>query len=208
MPQIKKQAVADAILRGASRLFRERGYSGTSMAEIARAADTSTSNIYVYFLSKLDILFAIYQPWLDEHFLKLERDLEQISEPANRLEHILLTLWRDLPAADNGFANNMMQALSTACPNERYDPGLLQWMVKRVSALVRTALPSEHAGLAEDDDLAQILVMTFEGFSMNRQLPGTAPTIDPAVRLMVGLLLGDAASSGSRIQPVQVTSIR
>lgn len=197
MPQIKKQAVADAILHGASRLFRERGYSGTSMAEIARAADTSTSNIYVYFLSKLDILFALCKPWLDEHFRTLEREIEEIADPAARIEHILTTLWHHLPAADNGFANNMMQALSTASPNERYDPVFLQWMVERVSALMRTALPRERAELANHDHLAQILVMTFEGFSMNRQLRGPAPAIDSVVQLMVSLLLGDAAANAS-----------
>lgn len=193
MAQIKKQAVADAILRAARRLFRERGYSRTSMAEIARAADISTSNIYVYYFSKLDILFAIYEPWLEERLDDLEHELESIPAPRDRLLRILETFWRDLPAAENGLANNAMQALTTALPEERYNPALLDSALGRLVEMIRSSLPPDRLHLADDSHLAQIIFMAFDGYAMNHRLRGGGLEVDGATELMATLLLGDAA---------------
>ena len=53
----KKQQTRDAIARAALKLFTERGYEQTTLAEIADAADVSTRTIFSYFQSKEDILF-------------------------------------------------------------------------------------------------------------------------------------------------------
>tara|TARA_R110002020_G_scaffold266483_29_gene481440 strand:+ start:4012 stop:4638 length:627 start_codon:yes stop_codon:yes gene_type:complete len=194
MAQIKKQAVAEAILRAARGLFRERGYSRTSMAEIARAADISTSNIYVYYFSKLDILFAIYEPWLEERLDELERELVSIPAPRDRLLRILETFWRDLPAAENGLANNAMQALTTALPEERYNPALLESALGRLVEMIRSSLPPDRLHLADDDHLAQIIFMAFDGFAMNHRLRGRGADVHGATELMATLLLGETAA--------------
>lgn len=197
MVQIKKQVVAEAILQGASELFRERGYSRTSMAEIARAAGTSTSNLYVYFYSKLDILLKIYEPWLQERFRALEQELRTIREPRERLKRILLMLWRDLPEAENGFATNLMQALSTAAPREYRNPALLEWTIERLAGMIRTALPQERALLVDNRHLARLLIMVFDGFTLNHKLSGSPASVDDTVELMTTLLLGDTSPAAT-----------
>ncbi|MCP4304365.1 MAG: helix-turn-helix transcriptional regulator [bacterium] len=42
----------DDLLERAAQLFEENGYKGTSIRDIARATDTSISNIYHYFGNK------------------------------------------------------------------------------------------------------------------------------------------------------------
>ena len=57
MVQRKKAGIREAILEVAFDLFSEQGYSDTSIPAIARGAGISTANVYVYFTSKIDILF-------------------------------------------------------------------------------------------------------------------------------------------------------
>src|SRR5688572_19047972 len=81
MAQVKKEAVREAILAAALRLFRKQGYIETTLSAIAAAAKTSRANIYVYFPSKFALFYAVFDPWLQERLAVLERELARIADP-------------------------------------------------------------------------------------------------------------------------------
>ena len=60
------------------------------------------------------------------------------------LRTILLALWRDIPEADNGFYNNLMQALATTTPSEGYSRDLITELESRFSEMIRATLPTSR----------------------------------------------------------------
>ena len=187
MAQTKKNEVRRAILDAAYEVFEEHGYTKTKVSHIAKTANVSPANVYVYYQSKLDILFAIYDPWLRKQFDTLERALGQISDPAQQLNKILTTLWRDIPSANNGFANNMMQALSTTTAREEYQPTLRLAMESRLTKLLAQCLP--NLGHTRLRDLAGILFMAFDGYILNFHLIEGALCSAKRVKLFADMVL-------------------
>jgi len=190
MGQVKKPEVREAILRTALRLFSKKGYVRTTLVEIARGAGVSTANLYVYFGSKLEILYAIYDPWMRERLLSLEQRIAETGSPRAKLRLLLTTLWRDMPAEKNGFVNNIMQAISSATPRDRYKPTLLKWMEERLERMLRDALPPLRRRQLGRARLAHLLVMAFDGFIIYHHIdPGSSlddQTVDTLVTMLVG----------------------
>lgn len=189
--QVKKSEVRDAIRDSAFMLFREQGYAATTQAQIAGGAGVAVSSLYVYFDSKLDILFAVYRPWLMQRFDELESKMADIADRRSRLETLLYTIWRDIPAEDNGFANNLMQAITTLGRTDSYSRELLDDCERRISAMLRDCLPDDRAPLADERNLfAHVLFMAQDGFAINFKINGPSKRMDAMVAGMCDLLLG------------------
>lgn len=188
MAQIKKEEVRGAILSAAFALFRDQGYNDTSLPAIARAAGISTANVYVYFSSKLEILFTLYAPWLQQRLDLLDRTLARTRSRQARLEKLLLTLWRDIPRDDNGFSSNLIQALASSA-REDYNPLLRELFQSRVSSWVSEflQLPPKDA-----EQMAGILLMAFDGFVINVRLAHGVAFSEESARSLAQLLLSSA----------------
>ena len=195
MAQVKKLAVLEAIQTAAFRLFAEQGYVNTTMPQIAKEAGIATANVYVYFGSKLAILYAIYDPWIRQRLATLRADLVSIKDPTQRLRILLRTYWRDIPAENNGFANNIIQAISTAEPDDLYRPALLNWMEGQLGEMVHEALPRERRQWIKKTSVAHLLVMVFDGFVLYHHIDPGRPCDDQTIDMMCGLLMGDCFGS-------------
>src|SRR3954467_502776 len=78
----KKEQTRRAIEDAAFRLFDERGYSATTVADIAEAADIAPRTFFAYFPSKEAVVFADF----DEVFGALEARMRDRPDGENAFE--------------------------------------------------------------------------------------------------------------------------
>jgi len=189
VPQVKKAEVREAILAAAFSAFSAKGYSATTMTEIARQAGTTVANIYVYFDSKLIILYEIYQPWLTRQLDALRTEVQLLSNPRKRICRIVKGVWADIPAADHAFANSLIDALASAPVGTRKPGNLLVSVETFLTQMLLDSLPPERAGVVHGDLLAHVIWMAFDGFVINYRI-GDRRDINKLSTMMADLLLG------------------
>jgi AcrR family transcriptional regulator len=198
MVQVKKPHVREAILDAALRLYQRQSYQATTLARIAREAGVSSANLYVYFDSKLAILYAVYEPWMRARLALLQEKVKRVPAPLERLRLVLRTLWKEIPAEENGFVNNIVQALSTAGAGEKYKPALLNWMEERISAMIRDALPPARRAVVDEARIAHMMVMALDGYSIHNHINPRGVADDATIDAMARLLLGKPPRRGTR----------
>ena len=69
----KRRRTRQALISAAMRLFEEKGYDETTVAEIAAAAEVSTKTFFNYFASKDEVLF----PYLSDRIDRAVSIIEQ-----------------------------------------------------------------------------------------------------------------------------------
>jgi AcrR family transcriptional regulator len=187
MVQRKKEEVRDAILKAAFKLFTEEGFSDTRVPAIAREAGMSTANLYVYFSSKMEILFTLYSPWLRQRLERIEIDLKGLPTTQLRLQKLLTALWHDLPKEDNGFTHNVIEAVSSKSSHDEYSPELRNFFVSQVARWLEEYADLDSSGSGH---MATVIVMAFDGFATNVRLEHGVACTAEMVELFSGLILG------------------
>jgi AcrR family transcriptional regulator len=142
----------DAILRAASRLFRERGFADTGMREIAEAADLSAANLYHYFDGKNELLYYCQDRALDRMLDAVAAARGSSASASARLTRVftihMLTLLDDVEGAT---AHLQVESLT---------PALRAAIVKKrdryEQALRRIIVEGQQAGELVDMDAAVV----------------------------------------------------
>ncbi|MDL9981334.1 TetR/AcrR family transcriptional regulator [Microbacterium sp. ASV49] len=93
----KRERTRALLVESANRLFRERGYAATTMADIAAASDVSTRTAFSYFPAKDDLLF----PDGDERIRAAVAELEDRGDDEEPVAVLVRALQRaDVAATD------------------------------------------------------------------------------------------------------------
>ena len=79
----------EAVVDAAVRVFRERGYDGTSMADVAAALGLHKSSLYHHVTGKEELLEAALARALDALFAMLAEPASTQGRAVDRLEHIV-----------------------------------------------------------------------------------------------------------------------
>lgn len=203
MAQTKKDTVRDSILESARQELAKNGYAATTMRAIARRARVSPSNLYVYFPSKLELLFAIYDPWFRQQILNLEDRVRRIGDARDRLRVVISTLWSVLPAAEGAYGTTFVEGLAVSGREGHYSRGLLIWAEDKITAMIADCLPADSSENVRSTALAHILFMAFDGFAVNHALVGPSKRLEQCIDLMTDLLLQSRAPAPPRVRVMQ-----
>lgn len=187
MAQVKKTGMREAILEAAFTQFRHKGYTATTMTSIAREAGMTVSNLYVYFDSKILILYEIYRPWLVDQLEQLKASVARLRSPRAKLRRIIIGIWGDIPSADQSFANSLIEALANAPQGLGKPNDLLKWSEEELRDMIQACLPGEKSELLSNALLAHVIWMAFDGFVINRRI-GDVRDIEQIADLMADLL--------------------
>lgn len=121
----KSDLTRERIFHVALGLFREKGFEGTTMREVAAAANMSLGAAYYYFASKEAIVLAYYERVQEEHEIRLAKELPTCKSFRQRIGavmHTKLDILKDdraLMSALFRFFGNPKHPLSIFAPETR-----------------------------------------------------------------------------------------
>ncbi len=78
----------EAILRAAVKVFAEKGYFNSKVADIAGEAGIADGTVYLYFKSKEEILHSIFDRAMEEFIAEGKREIAEIERADERLRRI------------------------------------------------------------------------------------------------------------------------
>jgi len=181
-----------AIHAAAITQFSERGFSGTSMTNIADAAGMSRPALYQYFRNKGDIFASAFIALFDDHVDRALQALHGDGSIEHRLDCFLQRfegdLWEQMAASEH--SEEIMSAKSVDTADQ------IQIVVERLRtglvAFLEQASPGRcRAATARRAEWAEVLELSPKGFKFD------TPTVAVYRRRLAALARGVAADIAS-----------
>lgn len=182
--QVERELLRKRILYEAKLLFAHRGYTETSLRDIASAAEIGKSTLYYYFASKDEIYLNIILKGTANHYAEIYRKVRAITDQA---EFIRTMLYAFLEGAEKD-----PELISLLYPIGRNMPGHLLARPEVASELAsyREALVTKLTGCllpdAEDDrknTLLQLIWTFHSGLSYKLQRSHSALGLKKEIQL-------------------------
>ncbi|MCO4252139.1 TetR/AcrR family transcriptional regulator [Pseudarthrobacter raffinosi] len=149
---IPREERSGEVLTAATELFLERGYAGTTMAEVGAAVGVSTNNVYWYFPSKDALFAAVMDRMLGREIRALEHELNGL-DPLSFLIRGLVDM-RPFRGLHQSMHHRMQDSDAVRESHDRF----LAWIRKMVDQVIQ-----ENPGIADSELVADIVVSLFEG---------------------------------------------
>ena len=147
------------ILKAAACVFAEEGYSRASVSQVAAACSISKANIYHYYSSKDDLLFAILETYLSGLRDRITGLNLSALSPADRLRTVIAEILLAYEGADNEHKVQAMGLDPLPSDQQRVLKGYQRELVAFLSGIVRDAAPDVFAG--DENKLRSVTMSIF-----------------------------------------------
>lgn len=174
-----------ALIDTAMRLFAEKGYHATSIAEILKTAGVNSGSLYHYFPGKQDLLLAVlddYHAGIDS--MLLEPAWQDVGDPIGRI-FALLGFYRELLVSTGFFYGCPIGSLALEihepdpAVRERLEANFEAWR-SAVAGCIREASLDLPEG-SNPESLATMVLTSMEGGVMLSRTYRSAEPFDQAV---------------------------
>ena len=198
----------ERILREAGRLFHERGFDGTSVADVLERAGVNSGSLYHFFPSKEALAGAVIEAYTDRLASAVLDPAEAAAEDCGgRAVAVLELRRRALAGGDGGLDPDPVGLLAAELASRSPEVARLaarhsQRMAGRIRDWLDAAGPRLPAG-TDRDGLARFVVTVAEGATLRARAEGSLDGFDVAaaqLRLLFDLL-EEAASRGADVAP-------
>lgn len=181
----KKERTRRTIRLEAFRLFREQGYSETTVEQIAAAAEVSPSTFFRYFPTKEQLVLA---DDLDPVLIEAVRAQPPDVTPLAAFRNAMVEVFEQLPASAQAFEQER-QALIYHVPELRSAIGL---EMERNIDMVSTMMAERVQGTADDFDIRVLAgALTGAGLAVARITPLNVENVGRMLDLLeAGLPIG------------------
>ena len=109
----------DALLRVSAKLFREKGFDGTSIRDISTAAGMHSGSPFYHFKTKQDILVAVMEQGLAEGLRKTEEVMALELSPEQKLAKLIRTQLGTILEEGNDFIPVLLYDWRSLSPANR-----------------------------------------------------------------------------------------
>ena len=145
------------IFEGASRVIAEKGFAGASIRDIASAAGMPVPTMYQYIERKEDLLFLIYESFLQDYAENLRHAVDAMSSPAEKLQAAIgATL--DNFDRNHAYIKLMFQETRALSPEGRKRVYELDARYIRVWTSILSDIAGQNGGVRADPELLANLV--------------------------------------------------
>jgi AcrR family transcriptional regulator len=137
--EANKQATRNALSQAADRLFAERGYEATTVAQIAEAARVGERTFYRYFASKEDLLAGPALAWIDRLQAAI-RARPAGENPYQAVTRAMTAVTAELARSEPGYETWIVSAPRPLAPLRRVEPRPMRRLEQSISEAVLARL--------------------------------------------------------------------
>lgn len=204
------ESTRDRLIYAALRLFAEKGYASTSVADVRQAADVHSGSLYHFFPGKQDLLLAVldaYRHGIDP--MLLQPAWKDVNDPIEKIFALLASYRRALVQTDCQYGCPIG---SLALELHEPDPAVRELLALNFAGWVRAVrgcLDAARDRLPANLDangLAEFVLTTMEGAVMQARTHRSIRYFDSSVRQLrayFDLLLRETGSTRRNIKPTQ-----
>jgi AcrR family transcriptional regulator len=183
-----------ALIVGAARLFRRKGFAATSTRDIAAAAGMQSGSPYYHFKSKQALLFAVMEEGMQSALERQARVLAQsgATDAAGQLRVLVRNHFEVLLGRGNDFIPVMLYETRSITPRQRTSLAALQAAYEAPWVPVLETLHAQGR-LKAEVKLARLLIFGALNWSAQWFDSRKGATLDQLTEAALGLFIGEPA---------------